>query len=375
MRILFPIRSIYPSQIGGPTNTVYWLTTALTKKKINITIVSSSRGIKDNTIIKNEFITTSFGKVYYGSGGTLNLKTIFKALMEVKNNDIIHLNSLFDIIAIPVFFFTKLFYPSKSIVFSVRGVLSEAALSFGNIRKSILLFFYKTFNNNVYYHATSQIEIQQIKKRLKIKDNIFCLPNYINPAKRLNHIEIEKNILFLGRIHPIKCVENLIRAISLSKSFIQNNFKLQIVGTYREREISYYRKILDIIKELKLEDCIEFKGHIEGKEKEKIIAQSYILILPSESENFGNVVLEALNQGTPVIASKNTPWEILPDSSAGFHVENDSQSLAKAIDKSIMLEKNQYLNYRKNATKLVDDAYNIHANIDKWIKKYNDIST
>ena len=50
---------------------------------------------------------------------------------------------------------------------------------------------------------------------------------------------------------------------------------------------------------------------MDGEEKNKVIASNMALVLPSKSENFGNVVLEALAQGTPVIASKNTPWQIL----------------------------------------------------------------
>ena len=73
---------------------------------------------------------------------------------------------------------------------------------------------------------------------------------------------------------------------------------------------------------------------MEGEEKYKLYANAYFSILVSHSENFGNVVIEALSQGTPVIASKGTPWEQLAEK-AGFWIDNDENSIACCIDISI----------------------------------------
>lgn len=43
-----------------------------------------------------------------------------------------------------------------------------------------------------------------------------------------------------------------------------------------------------------------------------------VILLVSESENFGNVIIEALSQGTPVIASCGTPWAEIEKKNAGF---------------------------------------------------------
>ena len=51
------------------------------------------------------------------------------------------------------------------------------------------------------------------------------------------------------------------------------------------------------------------------------ILASCLLIL----KNFGNVVLEALAEGTPVVTSKGTPWQDLENEKAGFWVENTSK--------------------------------------------------
>jgi len=371
MKILFPLLAYYPSQVGGPANTVYWLVKELSKKN-KVTVVTTNLGINKNVTDTNRSINSEYGTVYYGEKTLFDFLTIIKAVKEVKNNDIIHINGLFDVIGIIPLFFGLIFYPSKSYVCSVRGGLSKSALEYSSLRKKILLYIFMYFKKNIHFHATSLIEEQQIKNHFST-DKIFMIPNYISPEKRYENKIDKKQFIFLGRIHPIKCIENIIGAIIVSKSFIKNNFSLIIVGTHEKRFIWYFERLKSIIQENNLEKYFKFMGHIEGHQKQILLAESYALILSSSSENFGNVVLEALNQGTPVIASKGTPWSILEETSCGFHVENNTSDLSQAIDKSINMNKVEYENYSKNATNLINNNYDVKFKIYEWVNIYKEI--
>jgi glycosyltransferase involved in cell wall biosynthesis len=81
---------------------------------------------------------------------------------------------------------------------------------------------------------------------------------------------------------------------------------------------------------LGLEENVFFAGQVEGEDKLRLIQESICLILPSKSENFGNVVLESLMMGTPVIASKGTPWEALQQRNIGFWIDADPVEIAEA---------------------------------------------
>tara|TARA_Y100001970_G_scaffold204996_1_gene249612 strand:+ start:1633 stop:2754 length:1122 start_codon:yes stop_codon:yes gene_type:complete len=369
MKILFPLLAFYPSQVGGPANTIYWLTNELNKKGVNTTIVTTCIGI-NSEIQKNKFINQDNRKIFYGSRNQYSLKTLCAAISEIKKNDVIHINGLFEFIAIIVFFWTKIFHPSKLIVISPRGGLNHSALSYSSFKKKIIIFLYRFFLKNDLIHATSDSEIKDIARQFNSK-NIFLLPNFISPEKKINNIKIKKQLLFLGRIHPIKALDNLIDAISLSDFFISKGYKLKIVGAYEDRFIAYYESLCKKVDKLKLNEIIEFSGHIEGELKHQILAESYALVLPSHSENFGNVVLESLNQGTPIIASKGTPWSVLEKEKAGYHIVNEPKILAKSIDSIISLDSEEYNNLRENSMALLNKRFNIELNIDKWIKKYN----
>ena len=64
-----------------------------------------------------------------------------------------------------------------------------------------------------------------------------------------------------------------------------------------------------------------------------LLAEHDLLILPSWSENFGHVVLEALLSGLPVVASSGTPWADESGGSAVFAFSPDEPSvLARIVD-------------------------------------------
>ena len=85
-------------------------------------------------------------------------------------------------------------------------------------------------------------------------------------------------------------------------------------------------------------------------------------------------MVEALNQNTPVLASLGTPWGILEEYNCGIHTDNSPTNLAKHIDQIISLEEIEYNDLCKNASKLVDDQFNITTQINKWIEIYQNLN-
>lgn len=371
MTILFPLGAYYPSQIGGPCNTLYWHCCALKHNRVDPTVITTTVGIEEGKVIFNEWIKSECGDVYYSTKGVFSFSTVKRISKEIANTDILHLNSLFSTFSIFSFIYKGLFYPSKRIVWSVRGELNENALKYSSWKKKPLLFLYKLFNNNIVYHSTSKQETKGINAMFP-KSKVIELPNLLSPSKRL-YMQTSNDLLYVGRIHPIKSLHKLISALPLSEAFMQSSSKLLIVGKQEDRHDYYKEELESLIKELKLQDKVVFKGHLEGEDKEKVYATSYALILPSETENFGNVVVESLNQGTPVIASKGTPWGILEEYKAGLHVSNEPQELAKAIDTLLRSDKEEYKQMRLNSYKLVDENFKVDTQIHKWIEIYKNL--
>ena len=83
-------------------------------------------------------------------------------------------------------------------------------------------------------------------------------------------------------------------------------------------------------------------GTIENQEKIDFLANADLFVLPSHNENFGNVYVESLATGTPVVASLQTPWRHVEDYKCGKWVANNIESTCSAMlellgnDRSIM---------------------------------------
>ena len=122
---------------------------------------------------------------------------------------------------------------------------------------------------------------------------------------------------------------------------------------------------------LGLDQKIKILGKsIEGLVKEKIYAESKFLLLLSESENFGNVVIEAMAQATPAITSYGTPWAVLNDNKIGYHIDNTPSNIAKVLDEVIDLKEQEYEAISKNCYKYVKDNFDVKTNIHKWVTIY-----
>lgn len=371
MKIFFPIGAFYPSQIGGPCNTVYWHVQELAKYNIKSTVATSMLGIKQNQVADDVVLKSENSEIYYSSNvlRISNIKFIYKNL---KKADIIHFNGLFNIPVNISLILWILFFKNKKIICSVRGELNPTALKFSRWKKQPSLLLYSIFYKRLLFHATSEQEEKDIKFFFNGSKTII-IPNLLYPADRLQKILKKKQFLFMGRIHEIKALHKFIEALALSKLFKSSDFNFDITGNHEERHENYLKKIKQLIIDLGLQNKIKFSGHITGIEKEKKYAESYFLILPSETENFGNVVVEALNQNTPVLASLGTPWKVLEEYECGFHAENTPENLANYIDKIIEMDDLEYEKLSQNTIKLVDDKFNITTQICKWVNIYKNL--
>ncbi|TYC08805.1 glycosyltransferase [Bizionia gelidisalsuginis] len=370
MNIFFPLNAFYPSQIGGPCNTLYWHCVALKNNDVQSTIITTTVGIKDK-VVADKWLQLDCGDVFYGTKGVMSFKTRKRLNNEISKTDILHMNSLFSSFSIYSFLYRLLFHPKKKIIWSVRGELNINALKYSSWKKKPLLILYKLLNKHIVYHSTSVQETEGIKKMFP-RNKIVEIPNLISPAER-HSLTNNQDLLYVGRIHPIKSLHKIVQGLALSEAFMKSDIKFFIVGKQEERHNSYKEELMSLVIKLNLQDKVTFKGHLEGFEKEKAYAEAYALILASETENFGNVVVEALNQGTPVIASKGTPWQVLEEYNAGFHVSNDPKSLSIAIDSLLSLKKENYQQMRINSYKLVDENFKVDSQIYKWIDIYKSL--
>ena len=338
-------------------------------KGVEVSIVTTNTGA-EKMVEPNHWLSTDYGNVIYHTtrSAQLPLRMIATAVRLVRHHDCIHLNSLFyppSLIVATVATFLK-----KPIVWSCRGNLDEQALVFGTWKKRPVLWFIKKFlsGRRVTFHATSAEESEHIRKIIGPAARIVEIPNFLEmPALMPHSGENPPYLLYVGRIHPVKALDNLLSALALSRQFLDSDFVLKIVGDDDNAHGEQLKKQTD---ELGLQHKVQFLGHIESEAKQKLYANARFTVLPSHTENFGNVVIESLAQGTPVIASKGTPWEMLEVEKAGFWTSNSPEDLASSIDKALSLVPNIYRIYREKSISIARQHFDIEPNVEIWINTY-----
>ena len=366
MKLLIVVRNFYPSTLGGPSLTLYWLAKALLNQGIDVTVITSSDHVPVNKVAFDKWIELDGIHVYFASveeSDSFHCPVTKMMKRYIKDMDVILLGSLF---YKPSFFtsvWAKLYH--KKVIWSPRGELFPAAINNKRFKTFYVKVLNKLFGKRTLFHATSEIESTYIKQYFG-EAKYYILPNYMTLPERATRNPHCPYLLFVGRIAPIKALDKLLEALAISKKFRESGYTFCIAGGVEAQFEIYYQSLLILISKLQLKWKVEFLGSITGKKKEQLYADAYMSFLVSKSENFGNVVIEALAQGTPVIASKGTPWSSLNECEAGFWVSNDSQSLAMCIDEILMMQPETYQRMRQNALKLAEN-FDVERNISKWI--------
>lgn len=349
-KILFINGSFFPSQIGGPDVSCFNLTRGLVELGYKVKVLTFYSSLQQADIEKYNIIPDKISiiegvEVIFFKFKVFKImsKFFFKFKKIYSDYEIIYLNSIFFYINLPIILFTK-----TKIVVAPRGELNEGAFSNKKIKKKIFLFIYNQFFlNKIYkFHFTTNSEFLDAKKYLSSIKKYTILPNFIfEKKKNLPKKNLSKNFLYLGRLDPKKKIDTLIKIFCSIPPDIKKKHKLIIVGSGK---IKYLRYLQKLTKEANGEEDIIFLGKLYKEDKNNIILNSKFLILISKSENFGNVILESILLGTPVIFTENLPWDFSL-LTYGFIAKNNESSIKSCIINAININDTEYFKYSSNA--------------------------
>ena len=366
MKVFFPVQVFYPSQAGGTSNTVYWLTKNLVKKGFEPVLVASDLGLEQGFPL-NRWSEIESGRVIYIRTRNSNfpLRQTLCSLRHFYRSDVVHISSIFYPTAFVTGVAARLL--GKKLIWSVHGELDPEALKHSPGRKAPILRLLKSVvGSRALFHSTCDEETEYIRDVFGDRARVVQIPNYLEvpePAER----SAGNYLLYIGRLHAKKGIENLITALSQIKEFLGSNVVLKIAGKGKP---TYENELRALVTELGLEKKVEFVGQVEGQQKEQLYADAMWTIMPSHTENFGLVVVESLAQNTPVIASKGSPWEVLETEQLGFWTENSPEELSKALTRILTMTDEEYAAYRERGRAFVEQNFDMSKNIDRWVETY-----
>ena len=222
-------------------------------------------------------------------------------------------------------------------IISPHGMLYPNALHRHYWKKwpMLKLWFEKDIREASALHVMCEEEMRHCRD-FGYKGPIAIIPNPVAVPEEYasgNIIPKKKSIGYLGRLHPYKRPDALIRAWASVLDAVAD-WELVIMGS---GEPQYERSLVELASGLGLKN-VRFMGMVTGDEKYKELASLRALCCPSVSENFGMSVAEALLCHTPVICTKTAPWELLETEHCGWWCDNDEKTLAAKILEAIALD-------------------------------------
>ncbi len=215
---------------------------------------------------------------------------------------------------------------------SPRGTLSDWAMGLNAFQKKIFWRFLQaqTLQRADCFHATAESEFQDIRRQ-GFKQPVCILPNGIGvPTLAAKPIDGRRQLLFLGRIHPIKGIENLLRAWQAVEPRF-TDWDLLIAGPNNGGHLA---EMQALAAQLRLER-VAFSGPLYGEEKLRAYRAADLFVLPTHSENFGMTVAEALAAGTPAIVTQGAPWGGLEKHGAGWWIEIGVDPLVACLEQAL----------------------------------------
>ena len=363
MRVLLPLDLFYPSKIGGPANTLYWLCKALVRNGHNVTVVATQRGIDEGRVEIDKWNDVDEIKTRYcGSESKFSIPVIRHSIKKLNTADVVIFSS---ICYLPNFFIALAASARrKKIVWSPRGELFDTAVGSNLGKKMYFALLRMLLGKRILFHATSEDEKSTIWRYFP-KSEVVIIPNYMElPVREIVESDY-LDFLYVGRIAPIKALEKLIEGLSLSKHFRASRYKFKLVGGVEKQFEDYYKGLLEQVDRLGLKNKVTFVGSLTGTSKFQAYASARYSFLVSNSENFGNVVIEALSQGTPVVASTGTPWSKLPEKKAGFWIQNTPNVIADTVDYLIQQTDEEYIKFRQGAVSYSKE-FDVYEHVGEW---------
>ncbi len=308
---------------GGPIQSIATLTKQL-GNDITFKIITTDRDFKANEpyndITPNCWTNFEGRTVFYISPDKLHGDFLLK-LIENTPHDCIYLNSLFS----KHFTIAPLKWRlhgriKSSVILAPRGMLGDGALAIKAFKKQLFLMYTKTFGlfKNVCWQSTSAQETLEIKKRIGKNARVLEAPNFPNPAGEVKTVLKEVNVLKLCFISRISEKKNLNFAIDILKEINTCKILFDVYGPV-EDEI-YWNACQQNTQELPPNVTFNYKGVLTPQQVGATFSQYHALFLPTKNENYGHIIVEALQHGRPVVLSDQTPWRGLSQQNVGFDI-------------------------------------------------------
>ncbi len=178
-------------------------------------------------------------------------------------------------------------------------------------------------------------------------------------------------IAYVGLINFNKGIDVLLHAMRRVAAQNEQARLVLVGGSYYRNTRLQEEQLKKLSRELGLDGRVEFAGRKSPEEVARFMRESAVLVLPSQAETFGAVLVEALASGTPVVATASGgPQEIVTDDVGRLVPIDDAEALADAL-LDVLANRVRYEPERLRAHAL--DRYSWSAIANQYLTMYREV--
>jgi glycosyltransferase involved in cell wall biosynthesis len=357
---------------GGPTMSVSMLSEQLAKAGVSTKVfATTANGKTELPVVPGQTVDVDGVSVTYFKRITKDHTHFSPALLrklwkEAPGFDIIHIHAWWNLVSL--FSCLIALIRKVPVVISPRGTLSSYSFQNKNIGKKWVIhnLFGRYLLNRSHIHVTSKREYEAVHHLIHPK-SISIIPNFVKLPGQKKYPESKPSdvfkLLFFSRIEEKKGLDLLLNALHL----VSVPFRLTIAGDGDE---NYIRYLKTIAVNNHIDDKINWVGFC-NENKFDLINDHDLFVLPSYDENFGNVVIESLSVGTPVLISKQVGLAgYVTENNLGWTCHTEPVSISDAINKIAKENRPELTRIRQNAPGKIYQDFNEERLVKKYIDLY-----
>lgn len=370
MRVLFLTPAYAPAyRLGGPIRSLEQLAAGLVACGVSVEVLTTDSHGEERLDVPRFAVADGVTVQYLRRWLAPDVTPSFlpAAVRRLASADVAHVTGIFSPVTLQALAAADLV--GCPTLLSARGALQSSALKHRSERKKriFLRAAGPLLRRVACWHATSAEESDRIRELFPTA-RVAIVPNGTPLPASCHRVPHEGMVVgAMGRIHPIKAFERLLEAIA---GLNAHPVRLRIAGPIADPPYAAWLRRRAV--ELGVDGRVSWEGELQGVAKARFFEELDVFAISSLSENFGNVVAEAMSYELPVIASRGTPWTVLETAGAGHWVPGEPADFARAII-GYLQDEAARASAGRRARRLVAERFSIEATTAQMLDAYRSL--